>query len=262
MSQGDIRFESVEFHYGKGGGVMDHLDLHIRPGEKIGLVGRSGAGKSTLVNLLLRFYDVEAGRILIDGQNIAEVQQDSLRAQIGMVTQDTSLLHRSVRDNILYGRPDADEQMMRNAARNAEADQFIAALEDAKGRFGFDAHVGERGVKLSGGQRQRIAIARVMLKDAPILILDEATSALDSDVEAAIQENLNRLMDGKTVIAIAHRLSTIAQMDRLVVLEHGNIIEQGSHAELIEQNGVYARLWARQSGGFIGEELEEAGQPA
>tara|TARA_B100000446_G_scaffold89364_1_gene84026 strand:+ start:1 stop:1527 length:1527 start_codon:yes stop_codon:yes gene_type:complete len=262
VSQGDIRFESVEFHYGKGGGVMDHLDLHIRPGEKIGLVGRSGAGKSTLVNLLLRFYDVEAGRILIDGQNIAEVQQDSLRAQIGMVTQDTSLLHRSVRDNILYGRPDADEQMMRNAARNAEADQFIAALEDAKGRFGFDAHVGERGVKLSGGQRQRIAIARVMLKDAPILILDEATSALDSDVEAAIQENLNRLMDGKTVIAIAHRLSTIAQMDRLVVLEHGNIIEQGSHAELIEQNGVYARLWARQSGGFIGEELEEAGQPA
>ena len=262
VSQGDIRFESVEFHYGKGGGVMDHLDLHIRPGEKIGLVGRSGAGKSTLVNLLLRFYDVEAGRILIDGQNIAEVQQDSLRAQIGMVTQDTSLLHRSVRDNILYGRPDADEQMMRNAARNAEADQFIAALEDAKGRFGFDAHVSERGVKLSGGQRQRIAIARVMLKDAPILILDEATSALDSDVEAAIQENLNRLMDGKTVIAIAHRLSTIAQMDRLVVLEHGNIIEQGSHAELIEQNGVYARLWARQSGGFIGEELEEAGQPA
>ena len=262
VSQGDIRFESVEFHYGKGGGVMDHLDLHIRPGEKIGLVGRSGAGKSTLVNLLLRFYDVEAGRILIDGQNIAEVQQDSLRAQIGMVTQDTSLLHRSVCDNILYGRPDADEQMMRNAARNAEADQFIAALEDAKGRFGFDAHVGERGVKLSGGQRQRIAIARVMLKDAPILILDEATSALDSDVEAAIQENLNRLMDGKTVIAIAHRLSTIAQMDRLVVLEHGNIIEQGSHAELIEQNGVYARLWARQSGGFIGEELEEAGQPA
>ena len=262
VSQGDIRFESVEFHYGKGGGVMDHLDLHIRPGEKIGLVGRSGAGKSTLVNLLLRFYDVESGRILIDGQNIAEVQQDSLRAQIGMVTQDTSLLHRSVRDNILYGRPDADEQMMRNAARNAEADQFIAALEDAKGRFGFDAHVGERGVKLSGGQRQRIAIARVMLKDAPILILDEATSALDSDVEAAIQENLNRLMDGKTVIAIAHRLSTIAQMDRLVVLEHGNIIEQGSHAELIEQNGVYARLWARQSGGFIGEELEEAEQPA
>ncbi|GGE38131.1 multidrug ABC transporter ATP-binding protein [Halopseudomonas oceani] len=261
VTQGDIRFEAVEFHYGKGGGVMDHLNLHIRPGEKIGLVGRSGAGKSTLVNLLLRFYDVEAGRIMIDGQNIAEVQQDSLREHIGMVTQDTSLLHRSVRDNILYGRPDADEQMMLNAARNAEADQFIAGLEDAKGRFGFDAHVGERGVKLSGGQRQRIAIARVMLKDAPILILDEATSALDSDVEAAIQENLNRLMDGKTVIAIAHRLSTIAQMDRLVVMEQGKIIEQGSHAELIAHDGVYARLWARQSGGFIGEELEEASEP-
>ncbi|MEL0167966.1 MAG: ABC transporter ATP-binding protein [Pseudomonadaceae bacterium] len=262
VPQGDIRFESVEFHYGKGGGVMDHLNLHIKPGEKIGLVGRSGAGKSTLVNLLLRFYDVESGRILIDGQNIAEVQQDSLRAQIGMVTQDTSLLHRSVRDNILYGRPDADEQMMRKAARNAEADQFIAALEDAKGRFGYDAHVGERGVKLSGGQRQRIAIARVMLKDAPILILDEATSALDSDVEAAIQENLNRLMDGKTVIAIAHRLSTIAEMDRLVVMEQGKIIEQGSHAELLAHGGVYARLWARQSGGFIGEDLEETGEPA
>ncbi|WP_341706042.1 ABC transporter ATP-binding protein [Halopseudomonas sp.] len=261
VPHGDIRFEAVEFHYGKGGGVMDHLNLHIRPGEKIGLVGRSGAGKSTLVNLLLRFYDVESGRILIDGQNIAEVQQDSLRAQIGMVTQDTSLLHRSVRDNILYGRPDADEQMMRKAARNAEADQFIASLEDAKGRFGYDAHVGERGVKLSGGQRQRIAIARVMLKDAPILILDEATSALDSDVEAAIQENLNRLMEGKTVIAIAHRLSTIAQMDRLVVMEQGKIIEQGSHAELIAHGGVYARLWARQSGGFIGEDLEETSEP-
>ncbi|MGB3595641.1 MAG: ABC transporter ATP-binding protein [Pseudomonas neustonica] len=257
VTQGEIHFDQVHFHYGKGHGVMADLNLHIKPGEKIGLVGRSGAGKSTLVNLLLRFYDVESGRVMIDGQNIADVEQDSLRAQIGMVTQDTSLLHRSVRDNILYGRPDADEQLMREATHSAEADAFIAELEDAKGRRGFDAHVGERGVKLSGGQRQRIAIARVMLKDAPILILDEATSALDSEVEAAIQENLNKLMQGKTVIAIAHRLSTIAEMDRLIVMDQGRIIEDGSHAELVARGGLYANLWARQSGGFLGEELDE-----
>ncbi|PRB81296.1 ABC transporter ATP-binding protein [Pseudomonas sp. MYb185] len=253
VTQGDIRFEHVQFHYGKGHGVMDELNLHIRPGEKIGLVGRSGAGKSTLVNLLLRFYDVEDGQILIDGQNIAEVSQDSLREHIGMVTQDTSLLHRSVRDNIRYGRPDATEEMVQQAARSAHADGFIPGLGDARGRHGYDAHVGERGVKLSGGQRQRIAIARVMLKDAPILILDEATSALDSEVEAAIQENLNQLMQGKTVIAIAHRLSTIAEMDRLIVMDQGRIVEDGSHSELISQGGLYAQLWARQSGGFLGE---------
>ena len=253
VTQGDIRFEQARFHYGKGHGVIDNLNLHIRPGEKIGLVGRSGAGKSTLVNLLLRFYDVEGGRVLIDGQNIAEVSQDSLRQHIGMFTQDTSLLHRSVRDNILYGRPDATEDMLQQAARNAHAEGFIPELSDARGRMGYDAHVGERGVKLSGGQRQRIAIARVMLKDAPILILDEATSALDSEVEAAIQENLNQLMHGKTVIAIAHRLSTIAEMDRLIVMDGGHIIEDGSHAELIERGGLYAQLWARQSGGFLGD---------
>ena len=253
ISQGEIRLEQVDFHYGKGHGVIEGMNLRIRPGEKIGLVGRSGAGKSTLVNLLLRFYDVEDGRILIDGQNIAEVTQDSLRQYIGMVTQDTSLLHRSVRDNILYGRPDASEEMMLQAARNAHADSFIPELGDAKGRRGYDAHVGERGVKLSGGQRQRIAIARVMLKDAPILILDEATSALDSEVEAAIQENLYQLMEGKTVIAIAHRLSTIAEMDRLIVMDEGKIVEDGSHEELIARGGLYAQLWARQSGGFLGE---------
>ena len=233
--------------------MLEDLNLHIRPGEKIGLVGRSGAGKSTLVNLLLRFYDVEHGQVLIDGQDIATVSQDSLRQHIGMVTQDTSLLHRSVRDNILYGRPDATEDMLHEAARNAHADGFIPELSDARGRMGYDAHVGERGVKLSGGQRQRIAIARVMLKDAPILILDEATSALDSEVEAAIQENLNQLMHGKTVIAIAHRLSTIAEMDRLIVMDQGQIVEDGSHAELISRGGLYAQLWARQSGGFLGE---------
>jgi ATP-binding cassette subfamily B multidrug efflux pump len=248
---GEIRFDHVRFHYGKKRGVIEDLALTVRAGEKVGLVGRSGAGKSTLVNLLLRFYDIEGGRILIDGQDIAAVTQDSLRASIGMVTQDTSLLHRSVRDNILYGRPDASEEMMREAARRAEASGFIDQLTDPKGRRGYDAHVGERGVKLSGGQRQRIAIARVMLKDAPILILDEATSALDSEVEAAIQENLYRLMEGKTVIAIAHRLSTIAAMDRLIVLDEGRVVEEGSHEELIGHGGLYAQLWQRQSGGFI-----------
>ncbi len=256
VAHGDIVFDQVNFHYGQQSGVIEQLSLAIRAGEKVGLVGRSGAGKSTLVNLLLRFYDLESGRILIDGQDIASVTQDSLRAQIGMVTQDTSLLHRSVRDNILYGRPDASEAMVIEAAERASASGFIAGLADAKGRLGYHAHVGERGVKLSGGQRQRIAIARVMLKDAPILILDEATSALDSEVEAAIQENLYRLMAGKTVIAIAHRLSTIAAMDRLVVMDQGRIIETGSHDELVARGGLYAQLWARQSGGFLdpGEE--------
>ncbi len=251
VDKGEIRFDAVRFHYGKGKGVLENLALTIRPGEKVGIVGRSGAGKSTLVNLLLRFYDVEGGRILIDGQDIAGVTQDSLRAAIGMVTQDTSLLHRSVRDNVLYGRPDAGETSMIEAVRRAEAFDFIGGLADAAGRRGFDAHVGERGVKLSGGQRQRIAIARVMLKDAPILILDEATSALDSEVEAAIQENLYRLMQGKTVIAIAHRLSTIAAMDRLIVMDKGRIIEEGTHDELLALGGLYAQLWQRQSGGFL-----------
>jgi ATP-binding cassette, subfamily B, multidrug efflux pump len=251
VPRGEIVFDDVRFHYGKQKGVLEKLDLTIRPGEKVGVVGRSGAGKSTLVNLLLRFYDIEGGRLMIDGQNIADVTQESLRAHIGVVTQDTSLLHRSVRDNILYGRPDATEEMMMEAARRAEALDFIAGLSDPEGRKGFDAHVGERGVKLSGGQRQRIAIARVMLKDAPILILDEATSALDSEVEAAIQENLYRLMEGKTVIAIAHRLSTIAAMDRLVVMDKGQVVEDGTHDELIASGGLYAHLWNRQSGGFL-----------
>ena len=249
--RGEVRFQDVAFHYGKGGGVIEHFDLQIAPGEKIGLVGRSGAGKSTLVNLLLRFHDVEAGRICIDGIDVASVQQDSLRAQIGMVTQDTSLLHRSVRENILYGRPDASEAEMIESARQANADGFIAELVDSKGRRGYDAQVGERGVKLSGGQRQRIAIARVLLKNAPILVLDEATSALDSEVEAVIQENLYRLMQGKTVIAIAHRLSTIAAMDRLVVMDAGRIVEQGTHEQLLAHGGLYAQLWQRQSGGFL-----------
>jgi len=249
--RGEIRFEGVRFHYGKKGGVIEGLDLHVRPGEKVGLVGRSGAGKSTLVNLLLRFYDREGGRILVDGTDIATVTQDSLRAAIGVVTQDTSLLHRSVRENILYGRPDATEEEMVEAARQANAHDFIMELVDAKGRRGYDAQVGERGVKLSGGQRQRIAIARVLLKNAPILVLDEATSALDSEVEAVIQENLYRLMQGKTVIAIAHRLSTIAAMDRLVVMDQGRIVEQGTHEQLLAAGGLYAQLWQRQSGGFL-----------
>ncbi|AZV20508.1 MULTISPECIES: ABC transporter ATP-binding protein [unclassified Mesorhizobium] len=251
VSRGEIRFEDIRFHYGKQKGVIEGLSLAVKPGEKVGIVGRSGAGKSTLVNLLLRFYDLEAGRILIDGQEIAGVKQDSLRAQIGMVTQDTSLLHRSVRENILYGRPDASEELLVEAAGRAEALDFISGLSDAGGRKGFDAHVGDRGVKLSGGQRQRVAIARVMLKDAPILILDEATSALDSEAEAAIQENLYKLMQGKTVIAIAHRLSTIAAMDRLVVMDKGRVIEEGSHEELVARGGLYAQLWQRQSGGFL-----------
>ena len=254
VTAGHVEFKNVNFHYGEHKNLLEQLNLNIKAGEKIGLVGRSGAGKSTIVNLLLRFYDVQSGHILIDGQDICHVTQNSLRAQIGMVTQDTSLLHRSVRDNLTYGRPDASETDMRLAAKRAEALDFIELLSDAHGRTGFDAHVGERGVKLSGGQRQRIAIARVMLKDAPILLLDEATSALDSEVEAAIQASLYELMEGKTVIAIAHRLSTIAAMDRLVVLDEGKIIEQGSHAQLLAQNGLYARLWAHQSGGFLGEE--------
>jgi ATP-binding cassette subfamily B multidrug efflux pump len=257
VGRGEVEFRDVDFSYGAGPDsplVLEKLRLTIRPGEKIGLVGRSGAGKSTIVNLLLRFYDVRSGQVLIDGQDIRRVTQDSLRAQIGMVTQDTSLLHRSVRENILYGRPDAGDEPMIAAARRAQAHEFIQGLTDPKGRIGYDAHVGERGVKLSGGQRQRIAIARVMLKDAPILLLDEATSALDSEVEVAIQDSLYRLMEGKTVVAIAHRLSTIAAMDRLIVLDQGRVVEEGTHAELLARQGLYARLWSHQSGGFLGEE--------
>ena len=273
---GGIAYQAIGFNYGKaaadadaagadgadgagtvGGGparVIDNLSLAIAPGEKVGLVGRSGAGKSTLVNLLLRFYDLESGRIEIDGQDIAKVRQESLRAAIAVVTQDTSLLHRSVMDNIRYGRPDATREEAMAAARKAHAHDFIVKLEDGKGRTGYDAHVGERGVKLSGGQRQRIAIARVLLKDAPILVLDEATSALDSEVEAAIQEQLYNLMEGKTVIAIAHRLSTIAAMDRLIIMDKGAIVEMGTHSELVARGGLYADLWARQSGGFLLED--------
>jgi ATP-binding cassette subfamily B multidrug efflux pump len=258
MAQGEITFDTVSHHYGRGAGGLDRVTLTIRPGEKLGLVGRSGAGKSTIVKLLLRFYDVEEGRILIDGQDIRAVTQDSLRREIGMVQQDSSLLHRSVRDNILYGRPDATEDEMIAAAKRAEAHDFILTLEDPQGRRGYDAHVGERGVKLSGGQRQRVTLARVILKDAPILVLDEATSALDSEVEAAIQDTLYGVMQGKTVIAIAHRLSTIAQMDRIVVLDGGHVVEDGTHAELLSKGGLYAGFWARQSGGFIGTEAEAA----
>ncbi len=255
VDRASIRFEAIRFHYGRGSGVIDDLSLAIEAGEKVGIVGRSGAGKSTLVNLLLRFHDLEGGRILIDGTDIASVRQESLRAQIGMVTQDTALLHRSIRENLRFGRPEADDAQLVEAARRAEAWSFIENVRDQKGRVGLDAHVGERGVKLSGGQRQRIAIARVMLKDAPILVLDEATSALDSEIEAAIQENLDRLMQGKTVIAIAHRLSTIASLDRLVVMDEGRIVEAGTHRQLLERGGIYAGLWQRQSGGFIASDV-------
>ena len=258
VSRGQIEFDQVAFHYGKEKGVIDNFSLIIKPGERIGLVGQSGAGKSTLVNLLLRLYDLEAGQIRIDDQNIATVSQESLRQKIAMVTQDTSLLHRTIRENIAYGKPGASKADILSAAKLAKADEFIHELEDNEGNKGLDAKVGERGVKLSGGQRQRIAIARVILKNAPILVLDEATSALDSEVEAAIQEQLEMLMKGKTVLAIAHRLSTIAQLDRLIVLEQGQIVEQGSHAELVAAGGSYARLWERQSGGFLGEHSAEA----
>jgi ATP-binding cassette, subfamily B, multidrug efflux pump len=251
VREGRITFEDVRFGYGRESGVLEGFSLAVRPGEKIGLVGRSGAGKSTVVNLLLRFFDLEGGRILIDGQDISQLTQESLRSQISVVTQDTSLLHRSIRENIRYGRPDATEAEIVAAAKLAHADEFIPLMEDWRGHHGYDAHVGERGVKLSGGQRQRIAIARVILRNAPILVLDEATSALDSEIEAAIQSSLDPLMAGKTVIAIAHRLSTIARMDRLVVLDRGRIAEQGTHETLLRLDGHYAALWRRQSGGFL-----------
>jgi ATP-binding cassette subfamily B multidrug efflux pump len=255
-TKGEIEFDQIRFHYGKNKGVINDISLSIKPGEKVGLVGRSGAGKTTLMNILLRFYDLEGGQIRIDGQDISSVTQDSLRSKIGVVTQDTSLLHRSVRDNIAYGKPGAGDAEIIEAAKRANAWDFIEALVDPQGRTGLDAQVGERGVKLSGGQRQRVAIARVFLKDAPILVLDEATSALDSEVEAAIQENLFHLMEGKTVIAIAHRLSTLTEMDRLVVLDRGAIREEGTHAELVANGGIYSDLWRRQSGGFIADDPE------
>jgi len=257
VKSGGILFQNVSFSYGTGKRILDNFNLKISPGERVGLVGRSGAGKSTIINLLLRFYDVNSGSILIDGQNIQQVSQNSLRSEIGMVTQDTSLLHRSIRDNILYGRPDANDNDIILAAKRAEADLFIQELKDQSGRVGYDCHVGERGVKLSGGQRQRISIARVILKNAPILLLDEATSALDSEVEAAIQSSLYTLMEGKTVVAIAHRLSTIAAMDRLIVLDKGIIVEEGSHEELLGNGGLYSQLWNRQSGGFLGDDYQQ-----
>jgi ATP-binding cassette subfamily B multidrug efflux pump len=259
VTRGEVRFEHVTFGYGRKDAppVLNDLTMHIRPGERVGLVGRSGAGKTTLVNLLLRFHEVERGRILIDGQDVAWVTQESLRAAIGMVTQDTSLLHRSIAANIRYGRPHATQAEVEAAAQKAQAHDFILGLRDWRGKTGYEAHVGERGVKLSGGQRQRIALARVILKDAPILVLDEATSSLDSEVEVAIQEELLELMQGKTVIAIAHRLSTISRMDRLIVLEAGRIVEQGTHAELLRLGGHYEKLWRHQSGGFIANDLPE-----
>lgn len=253
VTQGSIKFDNVNFHYGENKGVINDLNLEIKPGEKIGLVGRSGAGKSTLVNLLLRFHDIESGAISIDGHDLRDVTQDSLRSQIGMVSQDTSLLHRSIRDNIKYGRPEATDEELFAATKQAQAHEFIESLTDSYGSKGYDAQVGERGVKLSGGQRQRVAISRVLLKDAPLLILDEATSALDSEVEAAIQDSLDELMEGKTVIAIAHRLSTIAAMDRLLVMDQGKVVEQGTHKELVQLGGIYAQLWNHQTGGFISE---------
>ncbi|MEM8754451.1 MAG: ABC transporter ATP-binding protein, partial [Pseudomonadota bacterium] len=257
-ARGEIRFENVRYHYGReGGGGLDGFDLHIRPGEKVALVGRSGAGKTTALSLMLRLYDVEEGRVTLDGRDVRDLRQDDLRRQIAMVRQETSMFNRPASENIFYGRPDASWDEMIEAAREAEAHDFIQELEDVKGRRGYDAHLGERGVKLSGGQRQRIALARAILKDAPVLALDEATSALDSEVEAAIQESLDRLMEGRTVVAIAHRLSTIARMDRIVVMEEGRVAEIGAHQELLARGGLYAGFWGRQSGGFIGLEAAE-----